>query len=208
MYPGQTHSFIQRYEEAVQRPFGYLLVDLKTTTQDNCRLRTNVLPGEERFDQGGMQENISQELLQYLKQQNLATPPVLPAMQQLRDNMDGLLARTDLGDYEKARQYVQLQNKYLTFQRQLNSRNQEPNTEKEILTNSLTSNLPTPIQESVISQPTPVQAQAAVPATLVHAPAAIQETPISAPSVVPAATPLKASPQLNTEAEIPCHAEG
>ena len=120
MYPGQTHSFIQRYEEAVQSPFGYLLVDLKTTTQDNCRLRTKVLPGEERFDQCGTQQNISQELLQYLKQQNLATPPVLPAVQQLRDNMDGLLARSDLGGYEKARQYVQLQNKYLTFQRKLN----------------------------------------------------------------------------------------
>ena len=78
MYPGQTHSFLDRYEEVVQRPFGYLLVDLKTTTQDNCRLRTNVLPGEERFDQGKMQQNISQELMQYLKQQNLATPPVLP----------------------------------------------------------------------------------------------------------------------------------
>ena len=196
MYPGQTHSFIQRYEEAVQRPFGYLLVDLKTTTQDNCRLRTNVLPGEERFDQGGMQQNISQALLQYLKRQNLATPPVLPAMQQLRDNMDDLLARTDLGDYEKARQYVQLQNKYLTFQHQLNPRYQEPNAEKEVLTNSLTSNLPRSIQEPVISQPTPVPPQAAVPATLVDAPAAIQETPISAPSVVPAATPLKASPPL------------
>ena len=78
------------------------------------------------------------------------------------------------------------------FQHQLNSRNQEPNTEKEILR----SNLPTPFQEPVISQPTPVQAQAAVPATLVHAPAAIPETPISAPLVVPAATPLKASPPL------------
>ena len=33
MYPGQTHSFIQRYEEAVQRPFGYLLVVSKTNTQ-------------------------------------------------------------------------------------------------------------------------------------------------------------------------------
>ena len=155
-----------------------------------------MLLGKERFDQGGMQQNISQELLQYLKQQNLAIPPVLPTMQQLRDNMDGLLARTDLGDYEKARQCFQLQNKYLTFQHQLNSRNQEPKAEKEILTNSLTSNLLRSIQEPGISQPTPVQAQAAVPATLVHVPAAIQETPISAPSVVPAATPLKASPPL------------
>ena len=91
----------------------------------------NVLPGEERFDQGGMQQNISQELLQYLKQQDLVTPPVLPAMQQLRDNMDGLLASTDLGDYKKARQYVQLQNKYLTFQHRLKPRNQEPKAEKE-----------------------------------------------------------------------------
>ena len=82
MYPGQTHSFIQRYEEVMQRPFGYLLVDLKTTTQENCRLGMNVLPAEEkRFDQGGMQQNISQELLKYLKQQNRATPLVLPAMQ-------------------------------------------------------------------------------------------------------------------------------
>ena len=75
MYTGQTYSFMQRYEDAVQIPFGYLLVDLKTTPQDNGRLGTNVRPGEERFDQGGMQQNISQELLQYLKQQNLATPP-------------------------------------------------------------------------------------------------------------------------------------
>ena len=112
--------------------------------------------------------------------------------------MDGFLARTDLGDYEKARQYVQLQNKYLTFQHQLNSRNQEPKADKEILTNSLTGNLPRSIQEPETSQLTPVQAQAAVPATLVHAPAAIQETPISAPSFVLVATPLKASPPLPT----------
>ena len=42
MYPRNTDSFINHYEEAEQRPFGYLLVDLKTTTPDNCRLRTNV----------------------------------------------------------------------------------------------------------------------------------------------------------------------
>ena len=89
------------------------------------------------------------------------------------------------------------QNKYLTFQHQLNSSNyartksQQRNfdqfsykqfTKVHSRTSDITAN--------------PVQAQGAVPATLVHAPAAIQETPISAPSVVPAATPLKASPPL------------
>ena len=38
MYPGQTDFFLNQCEEAVKRPFGYLLIDLKTTTQDNCRL--------------------------------------------------------------------------------------------------------------------------------------------------------------------------
>jgi len=115
MYPGNTDLFIKRYEEAVRRLFGYLLVDLKTTTQDNCRLRTIVLPGEERFDNVGVLDIISQELLMYLKQQNLATASVLPAMQKLQDSMDCLLSRKDLGEYERARQYMQLQNKYLTF---------------------------------------------------------------------------------------------
>ena len=74
MYPGQTDFFSNQYEEAVKKTFGYLLIDLNTTTQDNCRLRTNVLPSKKGFNQAGFQENIPQELLKYLKQQNLATP--------------------------------------------------------------------------------------------------------------------------------------
>ena len=96
MYLGQTDFFLNQYEEAVKRPFGYLLIDLKTTTQDNFRLRKKVLPSEERFNQAGFQENIPQELLKYLKQQNLATPPVLPAMQEIQGSMDGMLSRNDL----------------------------------------------------------------------------------------------------------------
>ena len=84
MYPEQTDSFLNQYEEAVKRPFGYLLVDLKTTTQDNCRLRTNVLPTEEGFNQEGFQENIPQELLKYLKQQTLSPVSLLPAIKKYR----------------------------------------------------------------------------------------------------------------------------
>ena len=49
MYPRQTALFLKEYEEAVRRPYGYLFVDLKPTIPDSCRLRTNVLPGEEKF---------------------------------------------------------------------------------------------------------------------------------------------------------------
>ncbi|CAH3195574.1 unnamed protein product, partial [Porites evermanni] len=110
------------YEEAVKRPFGYLLIDLKTTTQDNCRLRTNVLPSEEGFNQAGFQENIPQELLKYLKQQTLSPVPLLPAMQEIQGNMDGVLSRNDLRDDEKAKRYFQLENRYLAFKEQLNTR--------------------------------------------------------------------------------------
>ena len=122
MYPGQTDFFLNQYEEAVKRPFGYLLIDLKTTTQDNCRLRTNVLPSEEGFNQAGFQENIPQELLKYLKQQTLSPVPLLPAMQEIQGNMDDVLSRNDLRDDEKAKRYFQLQNRYLAFKEQSNTR--------------------------------------------------------------------------------------
>ena len=121
MYPGCTNFFLKQYEEAVRTSYGYLLIELKTTTQDGCRLRTNVLPGEEGFNQVAMEENIPQELLRYLKQQNLSTDPLLPAMQRLQSGMDGTLLYSDLGEDEKAEQFLQLQNRYLTFKQQLNT---------------------------------------------------------------------------------------
>ena len=107
MYPGQTDFFLNKYEEAVKRPFGYLLIDLKTTTQDNCRLRTNVPPSEEGLNQAAFQENIPQELLRYLKQQTLSPVPLLPAMQEIQGNMDDVLSRNDLRDDDKAKRYLQ-----------------------------------------------------------------------------------------------------
>ena len=53
MYPGQTDFFLTQCEQAVKRPFDYLLINLKTTTQENRRLRTNVLPSEEGLNQAG-----------------------------------------------------------------------------------------------------------------------------------------------------------
>ena len=127
MYPGRTDFFLKQYEGAVRRFSGYLPIYLKTTTQDDCRLRANILPGEERFNQAEMQENIPHELLKYLKQQNLSITPLLPAMQQLQDEMDSILSRADLGEDEKAKEFLQLQNRYLTFKQQLNTNTLLPN---------------------------------------------------------------------------------
>ena len=101
IYPGQTELFLHQYEEAVKRPFGYLLIDLKTITQDNCRLRTNVLPSEEGFNQAGVQDNIPQELLKYLKQQNLSPVPRLPAMQEIQGTWMTCFLETIFGTMKK-----------------------------------------------------------------------------------------------------------
>ena len=117
MYPGQNARFMKQYEDAVQRPFGYLFVDLKPTIHDSCRLRTHVLPCEEKFDKDEVEDKVSRELLQYLKQQKLIAPPVILAMQRLRKNID----RADVGDYDTARHYMQMQNRFLMYKHQLNS---------------------------------------------------------------------------------------
>ena len=111
MYPSETAWFIKEYEEVVRRPYGCLFVDLRPTTPDRCRLRTNVLPGEERFDKGFEENKISQELHRYLKQQTLMVPPPISAMQRIQDNMDNLLYRTNRGADQKAKQFMQLQKK-------------------------------------------------------------------------------------------------
>ncbi|CAH3179446.1 unnamed protein product, partial [Porites lobata] len=44
------------------------------------------------------------------------------AMQEIQGNMDDVLSRNDLRDDEKAKRYFQLQNRYLAFTEQLNTR--------------------------------------------------------------------------------------
>jgi hypothetical protein len=43
MYPHNSDRMLQIYNEATQRPYGYLLIDLKPETPEEERLKTNVL---------------------------------------------------------------------------------------------------------------------------------------------------------------------
>ena len=44
--PGKVQEFMRSYEDATSRPHGYLMLDVKPTTDDHQRPKTNVLPGE------------------------------------------------------------------------------------------------------------------------------------------------------------------
>jgi hypothetical protein len=50
--PGRVQELMRSYEDATSRPHGYLMLDLNPTTDDQPRLKTNILPGEiEKFIQ-------------------------------------------------------------------------------------------------------------------------------------------------------------
>ena len=173
-------------------PYGYLFVDLRPTTPDRCRLRTNVLPGEERFDKGFDDKRISQELLKYLKQQTLIVPPPISAIQRIQNNMDNLLYRTNIGEDQKAKQYMQLQNKFLNYKHQLKSLIPEatiptqPQESNQISTYVLTGDVPTapsPVEEPPgIITATPPQAPTQVTAPQVLSTTATSSS-ISSPSL-------------------------
>lgn len=42
MYPGKTQFLLEAYKDAVSKPNGYLLVDLRQRTPENLRLRSNI----------------------------------------------------------------------------------------------------------------------------------------------------------------------
>ena len=208
MYPSETAWFIKEYEEAVRRPYGYLFVDLRPTTTDRCRLRTNVLPGEERFDEGFEENRISQELLKYLKQQTLIVPPPISQMQRIQNNMDNLMYRTNLEEDQKAREYMQLQNKFLNYKQQFKSLipeatiHTQPQESNQISTNVLTGEVqtaPNPVQEPPeIIPATPVQAP-----TQMTAPQALSTMATSSSISSPALPPSILTPPPTVESLSP-----
>ena len=62
-----------------------------------------MLPSKEGFSQAETQGKISKQLLRYLKEQNLSTGLLLPAMQEVKESIDDVLSRTDLSKDQKAK---------------------------------------------------------------------------------------------------------
>ena len=62
--PGRVQEFMRSYEDATRRPHGYLMLDLKPTTDDQQRLKTNILPGE---------------IAKFIQKQSYRQPPLVKA---------------------------------------------------------------------------------------------------------------------------------
>lgn len=49
VYPENPHFLTEAYHDATAQPHGYLLLDLKQSTPDNCRCRTTIFPDDKRI---------------------------------------------------------------------------------------------------------------------------------------------------------------
>ena len=119
MYPGKTEQFLQKYEAAVQRPYGYLFVDLKPNTADECRLRTNVLPDDALLSQTGGQTDVLKTVGEFFQRQGYLQSPLLKAMQELEEQMNSILNDPSMSPDVKTKEYGILFNRYLALQQQL-----------------------------------------------------------------------------------------
>ena len=48
IYPSTSATFMNRFEEATSPPYGYLVVDLKSSTPEHDRLRTNIFESQDQ----------------------------------------------------------------------------------------------------------------------------------------------------------------
>ena len=49
MYPGRSKFLVEAFKDATDRPYGYMLIDLKADTEEKYRIRTNIFSGEYQF---------------------------------------------------------------------------------------------------------------------------------------------------------------
>ena len=102
------------YEKATSHPHGYLILDLKPTTDDHRRLKTNVLPGE--------RDGLQQQLSGYMRKQSYRQPPILNAMYNTEQEMENILNAPSMIPDEKSALYSNEYHRFQTFKNQLQSK--------------------------------------------------------------------------------------
>ena len=100
--PRHVQKFMKSYEEATKRPHGYLMLDLKPSTDDQHRLKTNVLPEENTTGQ--------QNLDHYTRKRSYQQPLIANDQHQLKSNIlpdEDTLGQQSLDRYIRKRSYEQ-----------------------------------------------------------------------------------------------------
>ena len=102
--PGKVQEFMRSCEDATSRPHGYLMLNLKPTTDDHQRLKTNVLPGE---------------IEKFLQKQSNRQPPLVNAKYDAEQRMQEIMEAPQLSEVEKSKLYSDQLNRFLTFKNKM-----------------------------------------------------------------------------------------
>jgi hypothetical protein len=86
--PGKVQEFMMSYEDATSRSHEYLMLDLKPTTDDQQRLKTNVLPGE---------------IAKFIQKQSYRQPPLENALYDAEQRMKEIMHAPQLTTVEKSK---------------------------------------------------------------------------------------------------------
>ena len=100
--PGHVQEFMKSYEEATKRPHGYLMLDLKPTTDDQHRLTQNVLPDENIAGQ--------QNLDHYTRKRSYQQQPIADDQHRLKSNVlpeENTIGQQNRDRYIRKRSYEQ-----------------------------------------------------------------------------------------------------
>ena len=140
--PGKVQEFMDAYEEVTSRSHGYLMLDLKPTTDDQQRLKTNVLPGE---------------VSKFMQKQSYLQPPALNAMYDAEKQMQEIMEAPQITAAEKSKLYSDQLNRFLTFKNKLDFH------AHPIAKASVQEAPPTPVEMAQLNEPADVTPR--VPAT-------------------------------------------
>ena len=108
---GKVQEFMRSYEDATSRPHGYLMLDLKPTTDDQDRLKTNILPGE---------------IAKFIQKQSCRQPPLVNSMYDAKQRMKEIMEAPQLSVVEKSKLYSDHLNRFLTFKHKMDVPAQAP----------------------------------------------------------------------------------
>ena len=120
LYPRRTDNFLNTYEEATKRYYGYLFIDLKPYTPDDQRLKTNILPQEatlpnplinDHYGRVAITEpiqNLAHSVQNFVKGQSIVQPPQVAQVVRLDQQINDVLDNSNLFSDEKASLYSQL----------------------------------------------------------------------------------------------------
>ena len=101
---GKVQEFMRSYQDATSRPHGYLMLDLKSTTSDQDRLKTNILPGG---------------IAKFIQKQSYRQPPLVNAMYDAEQRMKEIMEAPQLSAVEKSKLYSDQLNRFLTFKNKM-----------------------------------------------------------------------------------------